>query len=101
MENNNTNPISLETVSNIAVLSRIKVTEEEKPVLANELNSILNWVAMLDKVDTKGIEPLANVNDDVLRNRPDTVNDGNIADDILANAPSKTMGFFTVPKVVE
>ena len=104
MQNNNSNPITKETVANIANLARIKVSDEEKPIIADELNVILNWVVQLDEVNTTGIEPLANVNDadyGNLRSRPDEVNDGNIAPQILANAPSSTMEFFTVPKVIE
>ncbi|MCL2474134.1 MAG: Asp-tRNA(Asn)/Glu-tRNA(Gln) amidotransferase subunit GatC [Alphaproteobacteria bacterium] len=101
---NNSNPITKETVANIANLARIKVTDEEKPAMADELNVILNWVVQLDEVNTVGIEPLVNVNDEdygSLRSRPDIVNDGNIQTQILANAPSAAMGFFTVPKVIE
>jgi aspartyl-tRNA(Asn)/glutamyl-tRNA(Gln) amidotransferase subunit C len=33
--------------------------------------------------------------------RDDTITDGGIADDILANAPAQEDHFFLVPKVVE
>ena len=33
--------------------------------------------------------------------REDVVNDGNVRDDVLANAPEAMEGFFVVPKVVE
>ncbi len=36
-----------------------------------------------------------------MKMREDEVNDGNIADDILANAPEREDHFFIVPKVVE
>ena len=36
-----------------------------------------------------------------LKQRPDVVTDGGIADDIVANAPAREDHFFVVPKVVE
>jgi aspartyl-tRNA(Asn)/glutamyl-tRNA(Gln) amidotransferase subunit C len=89
------------TVSKIARLSRLKIPAEEQQSVAGELSKILDWVAQLSEVDVKGVEPLANVNDMALRWREDVVTDGGKPEDILANAPSKTADFFTVPKVVE
>ena len=89
------------TVGKIAHLARIHISEEEKAHVANELATILAWVEQLNDVDVTGVEPLANVNDENLRRRPDVVNDGNQPEAILANAPARTADFFTVPKVVE
>ena len=36
-----------------------------------------------------------------LRLRADAVNDGRLAEAVLANAPDRAGAFFTVPKVVE
>ena len=36
-----------------------------------------------------------------MKKRADVVNDGNIADQIVANAPASEDHFFVVPKVVE
>lgn len=93
--------IDQKTVAKIANLARLKIPAEEQVQVAGELNKILEWVAQLDEVKVEGIEPLASVNDTHLRMRADKVNDGNKAHDILANAPSKTADFFTVPKVIE
>ncbi|MDR3425773.1 MAG: Asp-tRNA(Asn)/Glu-tRNA(Gln) amidotransferase subunit GatC [Alphaproteobacteria bacterium] len=89
------------TVERIAKLARLEIPAEEKAGVAKELNNILNWVAQLNEVDVSNVEPLANVNDKSLRARADVVNDGGKPEDILANAPSSTADFFTVPKVVE
>jgi aspartyl-tRNA(Asn)/glutamyl-tRNA(Gln) amidotransferase subunit C len=93
--------IDPKTVARIAHLARLRVSEGEQEHLAGQLNSILSWVAQLNEVDVKGVEPLANVNDENLRTRADVVNDGGKPEDILANAPARTADFFTVPKVVE
>lgn len=93
--------IDIETVKKIASLSRLNIPQEEQERVAGDLNAILEWVGQLDEVDVEGIEPLASVNDNALECRPDVVTDGKKADDVLANAPSQTANFFTVPKVIE
>jgi len=94
--------LDLATVLKIAHLAHLKIPPEHQDSVAGDLNKILNWVSQLDEVDVTGIEPLANVNDGSLGCREeDVVTDGNQPEAVLANAPSKTADFFTVPKVVE
>ena len=93
--------VSNEQVRHIAKLARIAMSDEEIERLAPELNNILGWVEQLGEVNTDGIEPLTAVIDQKLRLRDDVVNDGDIRDDILANAPEAQHGFFAVPKVIE
>ena len=88
-------------VRRIARLARIKVTHEEAKALETELSGILDWVKQLDEVDTSGVEPMTSVIPMVLKQRPDVVTDGGIADDVVANAPARADHFFVVPKVVE
>ena len=88
-------------VGRIARLARIKVTDQEKEVLAGELNNILKLAEQLNEVDTKGIEPLTSVVQMELVLRNDAVTDGGIGEKIVTNAPEQTAGFFVVPKVVE
>jgi aspartyl-tRNA(Asn)/glutamyl-tRNA(Gln) amidotransferase subunit C len=93
--------VSPEQVRHIAKLARIAMSEEEIERLVPELNNILGWVEQLGEVDTDGVEPLATVIDLKLRLREDAVTDGNIRDEVLANAPDAQHGFFAVPKVIE
>ena len=93
--------VSIEQVRHIAKLARIAMSDEEIERLAPELNNILGWVEQLGEVNTDGIEPLTAVIEQKLRLRDDVVNDGNIRDEILANAPEAQHGFFAVPKVIE
>lgn len=89
------------TVQRIAHLARIAIEPAEAAALEGELNAILGWIEQLGEVDTAGVEPLAAVIPNTLRWRPDTVTDGGIAGDVLANAPNAEHGFFAVPKVIE
>ena len=93
--------VTNEQVRHIARLARIAMSDEEIERLAPELNNILGWVEQLAEVDTAGIEPLTAVIDQKLRLRDDEITDGNIRDEVLANAPDAQHGFFAVPKVIE
>ena len=93
--------VSIEQVRHIAKLARIAMSEEEIERLAPELNNILGWVEQLGEVNTDGVEPLTSVIDQKLRLRDDVVTEGNIRDEVLANAPEAQHGFFAVPKVIE
>jgi len=88
-------------VRRIARLARIRVTDEEAKALEQEISGILDWVKQLDEVDTSGVEPMTSVIPMVLKQRPDVVTDGGIADEVVANAPAREDHFFVVPKVVE
>ncbi len=89
------------TIRKVARLARIRTTESEEETLAGELSKILSMVSELNDVDTTGVEPLTSVIDMQLPMRADEVTDGGRQDDMTANAPEATAGFFVVPKIVE
>ena len=89
------------TVRRIAHLARIAVRDNEVSHLAGELNAILAFVEQLSEVNVEGVEPMTSVMPMVMKKRQDVVNDGDIADDVVANAPATENHFFLVPKVVE
>ena len=93
--------VNEDTVRRIARLARLKVTDAETVSLKGELNAILKWVEQLGEVDTKGVEPMTSTVAMQLRQRDDVVTDGEIAADIVKNAPMSEDNFFVVPKVVE
>ena len=89
------------TVRKVARLARIAMPEERLEPMAKELNSILAWIEQLNEVDVDGVEPMTTPVEMKLPMRDDVVSDGNIRDQVLANAPRSEEGFFVVPKVVE
>ena len=89
------------TVRRIAHLARIAVSEAEVPPLQAELNAILAFVEQLSEVNVDGVEPMTSVTPMEMKKRADVVNDGEIPDDIVKNAPATENHFFLVPKVVE
>ena len=93
--------VDAKTVRRIAHLARIAVAEEEVANLQTELNAMLAFVEQLSGVDVEGVEPMTSVIPMELKQREDEVTDGDIADDIVRNAPATENHYFLVPKVVE
>jgi aspartyl-tRNA(Asn)/glutamyl-tRNA(Gln) amidotransferase subunit C len=89
------------TVRRIAHLARIAVAEDEIEHLRGELNAMLAFVEQLGEVDIAGVEPMTSVTPMAMKMREDVVTDGNIADEIVKNAPATEDHYFVVPKVVE
>jgi aspartyl-tRNA(Asn)/glutamyl-tRNA(Gln) amidotransferase subunit C len=83
-----------------ARLARLHVPEEKIDGYISELNKILVVINSLQAVDTKGLDPVVNVNEFALPLRKDEVTDGNL-DDIFTNAPNELYRHFAVPKVIE
>jgi aspartyl-tRNA(Asn)/glutamyl-tRNA(Gln) amidotransferase subunit C len=93
--------VDTDTVRRVAHLARLAVAEDEVEDLRRELNAMLTFVEQLADVDVTGVEPMTSVTPMAMKMRKDEVTDGNIADDVLANAPAREDHFFVVPKVVE
>ncbi len=89
------------TVRRIAHLARVAVADDEVEHLRGELNAILAFVEQLSEVDVDGVAPMTSVTPMTMKKRADVVNDGEIADLVVSNAPASDDHFFLVPKVVE
>lgn len=89
------------TVRRVARLARLKVSEDDVPRLAEELNAILAFVEQLNEVNVDGVAPLTSVVSQAMKMRDDVVTDGAYAKAVTQNAPASEDEFFMVPKVVE
>ena len=88
-------------VKKVAKLSRISLDDSKLESLSKDLDSILNFVEELNKLDTNKTQPLTSIVDKTLEPRKDKIDDGKIKDQILKNSPDNNEEFFIVPKVVE
>ena len=93
--------ITEEMVDTISALSRLKLPEEEKVRMTGELERILEYVEVLNTLDTAAVEPMSHVFP--LKNvlRPDTVEPSFARPTLLQNAPVPDEEAFLVPKTVE
>jgi aspartyl-tRNA(Asn)/glutamyl-tRNA(Gln) amidotransferase subunit C len=93
--------INLKTIKHISKLSRISVDDEKAKKLAEDMNSIFDFIEKLKELDTDNIEPLTSVAETTLKLRVDEVKSGNIREQVLKNSPEENEDFFVVPRVVE
>lgn len=89
------------TVKRVAHLARIALPPDDVATMQGEINAMLGFVEQLNEVDVEGVEPMTSVMPMVMKKRADVVNDGEIADQIIQNAPQSEDDYFMVPKVVE
>ena len=87
-------------VRHIAKLSKIALKDEDVPVLAKQIEQILEYVDALKDVPDN-IEPLDNLTGNFNRFREDVVVDFNNKEKIISNAPKSKDGFILVPKVLD
>lgn len=92
--------LTKEEVLKVASLARLEFNSEEIEKYQQELNDILNYIDMLDEVDTEEISPLSQVNKDVNNLREDIVKESLKVEEALKNAPEAEDGTIIVPKVV-
>lgn len=93
--------ITRKDVEQVALLSRLEIAEADAERFTGQLNAILEYIAVLNKVDTEGVEPTAHVMP--LKNvmRPDAVHSSLERELALFNAPEQEDGYFKVPKIIE
>jgi aspartyl-tRNA(Asn)/glutamyl-tRNA(Gln) amidotransferase subunit C len=88
-------------VRHIARLARLKLTDDEVALFAEQLARVVDYVEQLREVDTAGVEPLAHplpLTNVTREDRPHVPFDDQTA---LANAPQSADGFFKVPPVLD
>ena len=89
-----------EEVREIAILSRLRLTDKEVAALTQDLDSILGYVAELSTLDTASVEPMTHAVPFDCPLRADEVQPSLPLDEALANAPRREASFFQVPRMV-
>jgi aspartyl-tRNA(Asn)/glutamyl-tRNA(Gln) amidotransferase subunit C len=92
-------------VRRLARLARIAVEPEESHAVLERLNRVLDLVAQMQAVDTRGVEPMAHAVDAHVPNgqrlRPDEVRETDQRKAYQSVAPAVEQGLYLVPKVIE
>ena len=94
-------PVSKEDVQKVSQLARLSFSADEEGLLIDELNRMLDYVAVLDALDTTGVSPTAHVLPLENAFRTDVLGHSLCQEDALANAPLSGQGHFRVPRVIE
>ena len=93
--------IDLKTIKHISKLSRISVDEKRAEKLADDLNSIFDFIEKLNELKTDNVEPLTSVAETTLKLRADEVKSKNLREQVIKNSPKENEDYFVVPKVIE
>ena len=93
--------IDLKTIKHISKLSRISVDEKRAEKLADDLNSIFEFIEKLNELNTDGVKPLTSIAETTLKFRSDEIKSKNIREQIIKNSPQDNEDYFVVPKVIE
>jgi len=93
--------LNKDQVQHIAMLARLKLSENEYAESVEKLSKIVDFVDQLSQADTTGVIPMAHPLDAAQRLRTDAVTEVVERDRYQENAASVADGLYLVPKVIE
>ncbi len=92
--------LTREEVEYVASLARLGLSASEIARLQDQLSSILEHIAAIDRLDTDAIPPTAQVTTMTNVMRPDVVTGSLPRQAVLENAPRQSDGFFEVHAIL-
>jgi aspartyl-tRNA(Asn)/glutamyl-tRNA(Gln) amidotransferase subunit C len=87
-------------VDHVATLARLGLSDEEKQTMLTQLSQILEHFQVLEALDTRDVEPTAQVIPLANTMREDVVEESLPPAAVLANAPRVEAGHIAVPAVL-
>lgn len=90
-----------EQVRWLAHLARLELTPEQETLFASQLSAIVDYVNLLQQVDTSGVEPLSHSLPMANVFRDDEPRPCLAPDEALANAPDRQGDYYGVPAVLD
>jgi len=94
-------PLSRADVAKVAHLARLKLSESEVDALTRQMGQILQYVDVLNEVDTANVEPMAHAVELSNVFRDDIEQPSLPREAALANAPKTDGKCFIVPQILE
>lgn len=92
--------VSKEEILHIAKLADLNIQENEIDEYAKNLQDILNFVDVLNNVNTDNVEETMGVISNSNVFRKDEIKEFGNRDILLQNAPEQEEGMFKIPKVI-
>lgn len=93
--------LTRDDVAKVALLGRLKLSDDELEQMTTQLGRVLEYVDILNEVDTEGIEPLAHPIELANVFRDDVERESLPREEALANAPKTDGRFFVVPAILD
>jgi aspartyl-tRNA(Asn)/glutamyl-tRNA(Gln) amidotransferase subunit C len=91
--------LTSDQVKKVAKLANLPITLEEEEKYAEQLSAILDYIDLLNSVDTKDVKPTFNVMPDKNVMRQDVIGESLSPEDALKNASNKKDGYFVTKGV--
>ncbi|MEI3175420.1 MULTISPECIES: Asp-tRNA(Asn)/Glu-tRNA(Gln) amidotransferase subunit GatC [unclassified Candidatus Paralachnospira] len=95
------NVISDETIEYVGILAKLSLSEEEKEAAKTDMANMLDYIDMLNELDTDGVEPMSHVFPVNNVFREDVVTNENQREAMLSNAPEQKDGCYKVPRTFD
>ncbi|MEI8067381.1 MAG: Asp-tRNA(Asn)/Glu-tRNA(Gln) amidotransferase subunit GatC [Candidatus Shapirobacteria bacterium] len=95
------NKITREELDHISKLARIELSDQEKTTFLPQLESILEYLDILNQVKTDNITPTYQVNDQKNVLRQDIVKESFSQKEALSTAPKTQDAYFVVPGTIK
>ena len=92
--------LSEEDVAHLAWLARIELSDQEQRRFTTQLNTILEYFAVIDRVDARDVRPTFHTFDLVNVMRDDVIEPCLTMEEALRNAPRRKKGYFKAPRIV-
>jgi aspartyl-tRNA(Asn)/glutamyl-tRNA(Gln) amidotransferase subunit C len=92
--------LTREDVEKVALLARLKLSDEELALMTAQLGQIVGYVKQLGELDTDEVEPMAHAVEVTDVFRPDELHNSLPRDAALANAPKADGECYLVPAVL-
>ena len=84
----------------VSSLARLDLNPEEKTKIKGEIEKIIDYMDVLNQLDTTDVEPMSHVLPTTNVFREDVVKNGDGREETLANAPERKDDCFVVPKTI-
>ena len=89
------------TIEYVGILAKLELSDEEREAAKKDMGRMLDYIDMLNRLDTSGVEPMSHVFDVHNVFREDEVTNGDQSEAMLANAPEQKEKQYKVPRTVE
>ncbi len=92
--------ISKEEVLHVADLARLVLTEKEREIVTEQMETILSYVNKLSEIDTSNAPTTTHAHKKINAFRDDVVFPSLPRKEVLSNAPQKNEKMFEVPRIL-
>ncbi len=86
-------------VREIATLARLDLTQDEVELFISQFRDILDYVSILNDVDTENVTPAYLASANTMMTREDQIEESIPTDEFLANAPQSKDDYVVIPQV--